>query len=103
MPDIEVRLNTGELSPELVLQTERSYGTILDIRFANGVTVNGSPDAYREFARDLAELIDVVCPKPDVEYADLPVVTVVDHRFAPSWQQEQDAAGQARFDEERDR
>jgi hypothetical protein len=103
MAAIEVRLDSGELSPRLVLQTERSYGTILDIELAAHVTVNGSPDAYREFARDLIDLVDMVSPRPDVEYADLPVVNVVSHRFAPSFEQEQEAAGNDRFDQERDR
>lgn len=73
MPEIDVRLDTGELDLRLVLMADRSYGTVLDIEFAKGVTVNGSPDGYREFARELLDLIDATCPEPRNELADLPV------------------------------
>lgn len=73
MPEIDVRLDAGELDLRLVLQTERSFGTLLDIEFAKGVTVNGTPDAYQEFARELLDLVDTCCPEPRNELADIPV------------------------------
>jgi hypothetical protein len=103
MPEIDVRLNTSELSLKLVLQTERSYGPVLDIELAKGVTVNGTAASYREFFQEGLDLVDMVAPKPDIEYGDLPVVTVIEHRFSPSFEQEQEAAGNDRYDQERDR
>lgn len=90
MTTIDARLETGELSPRLVLQSELSYGTVLDIEFADGVTVNGSPDAYREFARDLLDLVDMVAPVARVVLDDIPP-----HPAALDRQDIEDAIGDA--------
>jgi hypothetical protein len=79
MPEIDARLDTGELAVKLVLQTERSHGTVLDIEFAPHVTVNGSPDGFREFARDLLDLVDMVSPPAGDVFDDIPP----DPRVAP--------------------
>lgn len=72
MPEIDVRLDTGELDLRLVLQTEKSYGTILDIAFAQGVTVNGSPEAFREIFQEGLDLVNTVAPEPRNVLADIP-------------------------------
>lgn len=72
MPEIDARVSTGELDLRLILHTERDPHPILDIEFAKGVTVNGSPDAFREFARELLDLVDMTCPPARQVYDNIP-------------------------------
>jgi hypothetical protein len=95
MPEIDVRLDTGELDLRLVLQTERDPHPILDIEFAKGVTVNGTPDAYREFAHELLDLVDATAPEPRNVLADIPP--------QESYADAMDSAGRHQHETEMDR